>query len=278
MIAFGMQHLAYRDFVTRVVPNLPAWVPDRQVIASVFGLFLIGSGLSIAIGKKDRAAALGLGGTILVSFTLLHLPLVVADPGNGGLWTKAGKALALSGAAFLVAGSLPLPRQNDLSRLMHVLERLIPVSHYFLASFLILCGILHFIYVEYVAGLVPGWIPGHVFWTYFAGVALIAGGAGISLPWTDRLAGVLSALMIFIWVLVLHIPRALADMNDANETTAVFEAIAMTGACLLVATAVPSTSRRPPATDSGPPPDANGGTPCPVPLAFASQKKQPIAS
>jgi hypothetical protein len=34
---------------------------------------------------------------------------------------------------------------------------------------------------------------------------------------------------------MLHIPRALADLRDSNETTAVFEAIAVTGTALLIA-------------------------------------------
>jgi uncharacterized membrane protein len=179
-----------------------------------------------------------LGGTILVLFVLLYLPLVFADPQNGGLLTKAGKALALAGGCFLVADSIPPDTANTgglRAMTAKVLERFIPWGQYFLAAFLILGGILHFKYVEFVATLVPAWIPGHVFWTYFAGCALIAGGIGIILPWTTRLAAALSAIMIFLWVVLLHIPRALANLHDANETTAVFEALAMTGVAILIA-------------------------------------------
>ena len=41
--------------------------------------------------------------------------------------------------------------------------------------------------------------------------------------------------MIFLWVLMLHIPRAVAAPHDSNETTAVFEALAISGAAFLVA-------------------------------------------
>jgi uncharacterized membrane protein len=238
MVAFGVQHFIYRDFVTRVVPQLPAWIPAHSLLACVFGAFLIVAGTAIIIGKEGRTIALLLGGVILLSFVVLYLPLVFANPQNGGLWTKAGKALALAGGSFLVAGSIPVNLANIKGlRVMiaKVLERFIPLGRFFLAAFLILGGILHFIYVEFVATLVPAWIPGHVFWTYFAGCALIAGGLGIILPWTTRLAASLSAIMIFVWVLVLHIPRALASPQDANETTAVFEALAMTGVAILIA-------------------------------------------
>jgi uncharacterized membrane protein len=102
---------------------------------------------------------------------------------------------------------------------------------------MILCGIQHFIWVEFVTSLVPAWIPGALFWTYFAGVALIAGGSGLMVPWTAPLAGTLSGLMVFIWFLILHIPRAMAadPGNARNEWIAVFEALAVSGLAFVVA-------------------------------------------
>jgi uncharacterized membrane protein len=192
------------------------------------------------IGKMARSASLLLGAVILSSFALLYLPSLITTPPNGGLWTSAGKALALSGGSFLTAGSLPIKLDSPAKALagaVRALERFIPLGPVFLAVFLILCGIEHFIYVEFVTSLVPSWIPGGVFWTYFAGVSLIAGGAGIIIPMTSRLAGGLTGLMIFLWVPLVHIPRAAADLGNANETTAVFEALAMSGIAIIVAAA-----------------------------------------
>ena len=69
----------------------------------------------------------------------------------------------------------------------------------------------------------------------FTGLALIAGGTGLLVPPTARLAATLSGVMIFLWVLMLHIPRALSGPNNANETAGVFEALAMSGIALMVA-------------------------------------------
>jgi len=243
LVAFGAQHFVYLDFVTRVFPRLPAWIPAHTFLACVFGALLLASGAAIMTVKAARSTALLLGAIILSSFALLYLPLLITTPPNGGLWTSAGKALALSGGSFLVAGSLPVKLDSPakaLARAVRVLERFIPLGRFFLAAFLILCGIEHFIYVEIVTRMVPSWIPGGVFWTYFAGVALIAGGVGIIVPMTSRLAGGLSGLMIFLWVVILHIPRAVA-MRNSNETTAVFEALAFSGVGFLVAVAPPSS-------------------------------------
>ena len=114
------------------------------------------------------------------------------------------------------------------------LERGYPLQR-LLTPFLIIAGIQHFIYPQFVAMLVPAWVPpSRMFWTYLAGAALIAGGTGIVLPRTMRLAALLMGTMIFLWVPLLHVPRALADLHGSNETTAVFEAPAMSGIALMI--------------------------------------------
>jgi uncharacterized membrane protein len=238
MVAFGAQHFAYLDFVTRVFPKLPAWIPAHTFLVCVLGAILLGAGAAMMAERAARSTALLLGVIILSSFVLLHLPLLIMAPTNISLWTRAGKALALSGGSFLVAGSLPIKLDsptNAFAGVMRALERFIPLGRFFLAAFLIYCGIAHFITVEFVTSLVPSWIPGGVFWAYFTGVALIAGGVGMCVPLTSRLAAILSGLMIFVWFLILHIPRAAANLSSSNETTAVFEALAMSGAAFLVA-------------------------------------------
>jgi uncharacterized membrane protein len=237
MLAFGVQHLVYGDFVTRLVPGLVKF-PARAALACAFGIYLVGSGMALLFKPIARWTALILGGTIFSSFAFLYLPLAFASLTNMGLWTNAGKALALSGSAFLVAGTLPGERPGALDRgrfLFEPLERLIPISPYFLGAFLAFCGVLHFFFVGFVASLVPAWIPGTIFWSYFSGVALVAGGLGIILPGTRRLAALCSSFMIFSWVVLLHIPRAVANLRDSNETTAVFEAIAIAGAAWMAA-------------------------------------------
>jgi uncharacterized membrane protein len=99
--------------------------------------------------------------------------------------------MALVGGAFALAGFQVLGRFG-------------------LGSFMILGGIQHFNYINFVARLVPAWIPGPVSWAYFAGVALIAGGVGMLVPRTMGRAAALSGLMIFLWVLILPLPGAVA--------------------------------------------------------------------
>jgi len=238
LIAFGAQQLLWGDFVAGRAPAFPALWPGRVAFAAATGVVLILCGAAIVAGRQLRAAGLTVAALIFVWAFLRNIPVAAADRIYGGAWTALGKGLALTGGGLAVAG---LPR-----RWTHV-------ARVCLGAFLISSGVQHFLFVPFVASLVPAWIPGPRFWTYFAGVALIAGGAGLILPGTARLAGSLSGLMIFLWFVMLHIPRALAAAEGAsrrNEWTAVFEALAMSGIALVLVSDEPrapasSSSYRP---------------------------------
>jgi uncharacterized membrane protein len=232
LLVFGIQHFAYLNFVTRAFPPLPLWMPAIPILACVFGSLLCVTSLAIVFRFKARAFSLVLAAIIFIMFAAFLLPSLITHIQNGMIWTNSGKALVLVGANLLIAGSFAseAPTQNGL---LKFLERFIPLGVCMLSGFFILAAILHFIYAEYVAMLIPAWIPAHLFWTYFAGVALIAGAIGMLIPRTAQLAAGLSALMVFSWVLLLHIPRAWT-IHDANETTALFEALAMCGMALLI--------------------------------------------
>ncbi len=220
IVALGLRQLLTGEFV-RLVPPLPAWIPWHPFWPYLVGVVLIVAGAAIGIGtgRMVRWASLVLGAMILFAFLFLHLPQAAADPLVGFKWTNPCKALAMLGAVILLAG----------------FRRVSFLGPLFLAGFLILGGIQHFVYADFVTQLVPAWIPGRHAWTYLTGVALIAGGVGMLVPKTARLAALMSGIMMFLWVVLLHIPRALADLGDIGETSGVFEALALSGAAFILA-------------------------------------------
>ncbi len=99
-------------------------------------------------------------------------------------------------------------------------------------------GIDHFLYYQFVETLVPRWIPWPLFWTYFAGIALIGSGISFIFKIKVKLIGILTAIMLFAWFLILHIPRAVlmpSEADNGNEITSVFQAFAFSGIALLIA-------------------------------------------
>jgi len=239
VLASGVLQLVIGDFV-RLVAQLPSWLPAHSVLAYLCGALLVVAGLAILSDRMARPASAIVAGGILAQLVFLYPPSMFANPQidrpllRGFMYTNPLKCLALVGGAAILVG-----RSRDMSRALESLVRAIgklePWGATFLAAFLFVCGFQHFWYADFVVTMVPAWIPpGQRFWTYFTGAALMAGGTGILVRPTARLAATLSALMIFMWVFLVHIPRAFAGPDHANETAGIFEALALSGVALMV--------------------------------------------
>jgi uncharacterized membrane protein len=234
MAAFGIQQLVSGELV-RLAPPLPAWMPWHPFWAYVTGALLLAAGAAIALRIGARWAAAALGVMLLFDIVVLHLPKALANAGVGAAWTNPCKALAMLGGVLILAAVLPEDRAGGSPALERTFSKLTSLGPVFLAAFMILGGIQHFVYRDFVATLVPSWIPNPMFWTCFAGVALIAGGIGLLVPKTARWAALMTGLMILSWVVLLHIPRALAAPHDPGETSGVFEALAFSGVAFILA-------------------------------------------
>lgn len=103
LVIFGIQHLMYGPFVATLIP---AWIPARLFWAYFVGAAFVAAALAISTHIQARLAAILLGVMFLTWFLILHLPRVFAAPHNGNEWTSAFVALAMSGAAFLLAANV----------------------------------------------------------------------------------------------------------------------------------------------------------------------------
>lgn len=119
-----------------------------------------------------------------------------------------------------------------------LLEKLIPLGPLFFCLTMILYGICHFLYTKYVSPLVPAWFPGgRTFWTYFGAVALIGSGMAIATGIKRKLAATLLGIMIFIWLIIIHIPLVFADPygRHSNSIISAFSALAFSAIALIIA-------------------------------------------
>ncbi len=101
-LVFGVQHFMYATFVGSLVPG---WIPGHLFLAYFTGAAFIAAAISIALDVRATLAA-SLGAMFLLWALILHLPWVAAVPGNEDEWTGVFVALAMGGAAFIVAGNL----------------------------------------------------------------------------------------------------------------------------------------------------------------------------
>jgi hypothetical protein len=152
--------------------------------------------------------------------------VAIAGPAWSGDWTNVLKAATLAAGALGVA----VADGRAVGGFLSMLRTLAP---YVTGAFFLLCGIQHFMFAAFVATLVPPFIPGAFFWTYFAGIALVAAGLGFWTPPIRRLAATAAAAMVFSWVFLVHVP--LIFRIGRAEWMGVFEALAISGVCLALA-------------------------------------------
>ena len=227
-VAFGVANILVGDFVAGRAPAWPTGVPGQLLWAYGTAIVFVVAGICVVSGRWAIRAAIVVASLIAMWALLRRIPTAFADHQFGGEWTNLGKAITLSGGLLGVAGSFDLASPDATDAEIHRAWAMRTVARLSLGAFLVASGVQHFLFTPFVATLVPAWIPGAMFWTYFAGTALIAGGVGLVLAKTSRLAATLVGSMVFTWLLVLHIPRGFA-LNNQNEWTAAIEALAVTG-------------------------------------------------
>ena len=217
----------FGEFVTGRAPAWPASLPGGEIFAWLTGIVFVASGLAVLAGKGARSAAIVAAILIAVWALLRHIPVLATESFLSGAWTRAGKALAFAGGALAVAAAFPkTATQRDTTAWT-------TVGRWCLGTFLLIAGAQHFLYAKFAATLIPSWFPGNaLYWTYFAGVALILGGLGLLIPRTSSLAALLSGMMVFSWFWIVHIPRFAISVSDK---IALFEALAVSGIALVIA-------------------------------------------
>jgi uncharacterized membrane protein len=109
----------------------------------------------------------------------------------------------LAASIILVAGLYTI-RKELLSR--RGLDKVVALGPVFLAVPVSVFGMEHFTATKILAGMVPGWIPGHVFWALFVGASLISAALSIAVRIYAGVAAALLGLMIFLFVLLIHVP------------------------------------------------------------------------
>jgi uncharacterized membrane protein len=137
----------------------------------------------------------------------------------------------LAGVVFLLMGFISARQEFAAAPR---LEKIIVIGRVFAASALATFGTEHFLNVKAFSPSVPRWIPFHPFWIVFVGAALFAG--ALSLTWNryTKLACTLLAVMIFIFVLTIHIPRVAAS-HDRISWAVVLRDTAFAGGFLAFA-------------------------------------------
>ncbi len=231
--AFGVQYFIY-GHLEGGLPVVPPWVPGGSVLAYVASTILLALSVGLLIKKYGRLSAVFLGAFLFFCVLFLHSLHLHDVIHRGNDRTRAVEPLALAAAAWVLAGAIPAAASSFRGR-ENLIAILAKIGRCVFVFALIVFGIQHFMYAEFIATLITSWIPGKLFWTYFTGVGMIAVPLAIIIGIYARFACLMLAAMFFLWVLVLHAPLVAAHPNNGNQWSSLFVALAMGAASLILA-------------------------------------------
>ncbi len=133
---------------------------------------------------------------------------------------------------FLLAG-LFLVRRNLLAAPW--LDKLVILGPVLYAVPLSVFAAEHLAGARFLMQIVPAWIPAHLFWTYFVGLALLGAAISILLNQYQELSGTLLGIMFFLFVVLIHAPRVYANPSDRFSWAVAVRDLAFGGAAWALA-------------------------------------------
>lgn len=101
-LPIGLSHFIYLNLTA---PLIPAWLPFHVPLAYFTGAAWIAGGVAILSGVLARLAATLVAIMVSLFTILVWVPMVVAAPGNAGNVSEICVSAAITGAAWIVAGS-----------------------------------------------------------------------------------------------------------------------------------------------------------------------------
>lgn len=248
LIAIGIHQFLLKDFRSEILPPFPAWAHQYVVFPLLAAIALIFAGIMISGVFTTRPVitkniCFYAGFCFLALIITCQLPYVLifsADKTSRlDVWFNAGEELAYCGGAFVMAGSFAENNysQNKNNFFQIWLEKLIPFGRIFFAILMLLFGCSHFVFTDFVATMVPRWIGAPLFWTYFAGSALIASSIAIIFKIWIKVAALLLAIMLFLFFIFFHIPDAVSNPYSmhGNEIVRAMVALLFCGIALVIA-------------------------------------------
>jgi len=138
--------------------------------------------------------------------------------------------MSAAGLAVLVIGLLAA--KNDIVQACGI-DKVVALTHLCFAVPLAAFG------AEHLSGaipltMVPSYMPWRLFWLYFVGVALIAASLSIATNFQARWSGLLVGIMMFLFVVMLHLPGAIRGGGRIAWTVVIRE-MSFGGGCWVLA-------------------------------------------
>ena len=237
--ALGIQAFICSTVIYELEP-VPSWISHQVILANLTGHFLVAIGIGLLIKKFVCIAAAALAIMLVLWVILLHVRLLVPNPAPDLSFTF--ETLALAGVAWALAATTVSDVDGG-SRWIAAMARTAFLGRYAFGVSLIAFCAVNIIFHDFIAGMIPAWIPAHLFWAYFTGFASLAAGLSILTGVWSRAACILAGIMYGSWVLVIHVPYIAAHPQARGMWTDMLITLALSGGAWFLSGVVAPTSR-----------------------------------
>jgi uncharacterized membrane protein YphA (DoxX/SURF4 family) len=223
-ILLGAIGIYFHDFAMTWQP-VPAGIGARTLLAYCSGALLIVGGAAILSRRGERGGALLLAAFYGFWVLFLHGPIVLAEPGALYKWNGVAEISFLTVGGIALFGMSAAGMRGTLATIVRLIA----------GACAICFGSTHLVYAKQTADFVPAWIPpNQLFWAYLTGACYIAAGLALLSGIQARLAATLTTAMMATFVILLHIPRVIAQPESQFEWCMLAVSSALTGAAWLV--------------------------------------------
>ena len=218
-ILLGVVNIWFRDFALQWQP-VPPGFPLRVPLAYVSGSLLIIGGVAIPGRQYARQGALLLAAAYTLWLLILHGPILVSKPADLGTWNGIAEVV------FMICGAITLYAAAAGKLTAKFAHGVCIAAGLSALAF----GATHFKYVEFVAALVPAWLPpSQIFWAFATGVGHLVAGLALLSGIKTALGATFLALMMALFVLLVHLPRVIASPDEHLEWIMLGVALSLSG-------------------------------------------------
>lgn len=96
-------------------------------------------------------------------------------------------------------------------------------------------GINHFLMTDYYVGMLTSFIPLGAYTIILTGLILIAASISIIFKKLVKISTILLAILLFIFIVTIHIPHLLSDPDKTTSLIALLKDISLMGGSLMIA-------------------------------------------
>jgi uncharacterized membrane protein len=233
LAVFGMQHFALFDSVKFAVP---AYMPWPGFWTCLVGAALIAACLSAITQIKSDLAALLLAIMFVLFVLMIYLPNLIQHPHDRFSISNPLRDVSLAAGAMCMAWTTSPAARRPKLRWLAIAGRLV------FAAAILYFGVEQFLHPEFAPGVplelvTPTWVPGHIAWSWFAGIVLVAGGLGLLVNKTARWAAIAVSIAYLFLVAFVYLPMEFVhpSIEISGELDYLVNTLAVGGAALLVA-------------------------------------------